>query len=485
MITDIREIGQDIAEHLAQADARLGLMDELALALAFGMIGGLIAMRLRLPPIIGFLLAGIAMSSYTPGHVADVHTAEQLGEIGVAFLMFGVGMHFSIKDLLAVRNIAIPGAIIQSLLATALTIGLTTIFGWGIGAGIVLGLALSVASTVVLVRALMSRDLVNSDAGKIAVGWLVVEDLFSALVLVLLPLLAVSLGGSAGAESGASGSVLGAFFNKADNLLAFTVRGAGVADSAPVAIGVTFINVAVVIGILPLLTKAVSWLLEYIDRSKSDEMLTLAAVVVALSVSFGMAGVFGMSIALTAFFAGIVVSGSRLAHQVGEDIRPLRNLFGVLFFASVGMLLDPMTFVRMPLQVLAVVFIIVVAKPVIAAGIALMFRQTRATALTIGAGLGQIGEFSFILGTLGRSLGLLPDEAYQLIIAGAIISIALNPVVFKVMERFNHDEHGVTLAPGQTPAIEGAVLLTTDLTAEGVAQKAEHGAGHTSMPRAS
>jgi CPA2 family monovalent cation:H+ antiporter-2 len=485
VISDIQDIGHDIAEHLAHADERLGLMDELALALAFGMIGGLIAMRLRLPPIIGFLLAGIAMSSYTPGHVADVHTAEQLGEIGVAFLMFGVGMHFSIKDLLAVRNIAIPGAIIQSLLATVLTIGLTMLFGWSVGAGIVLGLALSVASTVVLVRALMSRDLVNSAAGKIAVGWLVVEDLFSALVLVLLPLLAVSLGGSAGASAAPGGSVVTAFFNKADNMLAFTVREAGVADSAPVAIGITFINVALVIGLLPLLTKAVSWLLEYIDRSKSDEMLTLAAVVVALSVSFGMAGIFGMSIALTAFFAGIVVSGSRLAHQVGEDIRPLRNLFGVLFFASVGMLLDPMTFVRMPLHVLAVVFIIVVAKPAIAAGIAIMFRQSRSTALTIGAGLGQIGEFSFILGTLGRSLGLLPDEAYQLIIAGAIISIALNPVVFWVMDRFNHAEDTAMLGAGETPALEGAAVLTADLTSEGAPQAEAHAAPRSSMPRAS
>jgi CPA2 family monovalent cation:H+ antiporter-2 len=487
VITDIHEIGQDIAEHLAHADARLGLMDELAMALGFGMIGGLIAMRLRLPPIIGFLLAGILMGPYTPGHVADVHTAEQLGEIGVAFLMFGVGMHFSIKDLLAVRNISIPGAILQSLLATVITIGLTTMFGWSIGAGIVLGLALSVASTVVLVRALMSRNLVNSDAGKIAVGWLVVEDLFSALVLVLLPLLAVSLGGTGGGtDAAASGSFVGAFFNKADNVLAFTVREAGIADSAPVAIGVTFINVALVIGLLPLLTKAVSWLLEYIDRSKSDEMLTLAAVVVALSVSFGLASIFGMSIALTAFFAGIVVSGSRLSHQVGEDIRPLRNLFGVLFFASVGMLLDPMTFVRMPLHVLAVVVIIVVAKPAIAAGIALAFRQSRATALTIGAGLGQIGEFSFILGTLGRSLGLLPDEAYQLIIAGAIVSIALNPVVFLVTDRLAQAESAVMLDVGPSPAIEGAALLTADLTAEGVAQTGTgHSTGHGSLPRAS
>jgi CPA2 family monovalent cation:H+ antiporter-2 len=491
VITEIQEIGHEVAEHMAHANERLGLMDELSLTLVFGLIGGLIALRLRLPPIVGFLLAGIGMSAYTPGHVADVHTAEQLGEIGVAFLMFGVGMHFSIKDLLEVKNIAIPGAIIQSLLATGLTIVLTTLFGWSLGAGIVLGLALSVASTVVLVRALMARDVLNSQAGKIGVGWLVVEDLFSALVLVLLPVLAASLGGIV-QERSANETLIESMFNKSDSVLAFTVRQAGVQESIPVLVGITLVNVAVMIGILPVLRRLFSWLLDYIDRSKSDEMLTLTAVVVALFVSFGMNAIFGVSVALGAFFAGIVVSASRLAHAVSEDVRPLRNLFGVLFFASVGMLLDPMTFVRMPLHVLAVVLVIVVAKPAIATGIALMFRQDRGTSLTIGAGLGQIGEFSFILGTLGRSLGLLPDEAYQLIIAGAIISIALNPVVFWVMDRFGHDlghaDNAGTLVQGQSPALEGAAILTADITAAGVAQPEPHGArtaGPSQLPRAS
>jgi CPA2 family monovalent cation:H+ antiporter-2 len=430
----IQEVGQEVVEQIGHADETLGLMDELSLALAFGLIGGLIALRLRLPPIIGFLLAGIAMSPYTPGHVADVHTAEQLGEIGVAFLMFGVGMHFSTKDLMAVRNVAVPGAVLQSLLATGLTIVATTVFGWSLGAGIVLGLALSVASTVVLVRALMDRGLLASDAGKIAVGWLVVEDLFAALVLVLLPLLAVSLGGTAAAQPHAEYSVLDAIFNKSDSVLAFSARAAGLPETVPVMVVVTLVNLAIIVGLLPLICKGTSWLLEFVDRSGSEEMLTLAAVVVALSVSFGLAGTFGMSIALTAFLAGLVVSSSRLVHEVAEDVRPLRNLFGVLFFASVGMLLDPMTFVRMPIHVLTVVLIIVVAKPVIAAAIAMVLRQPHGTALAIGAGLAQIGEFSFILGTLGRSLGLLPEEAYQLIIAGAIISIALNPVAFRVTE---------------------------------------------------
>lgn len=475
MIEDIQEVGQEIIEQVAHADHALGLMDELALVLAFGLIGGLVAMRLRLPAIVGFLLAGIAMSAYTPGYIADVHTAEQLGEIGVAFLMFGVGLHFSVKDLLAVRNVAIPGAIIQSILATALTIGATTLFGWSLGAGIVLGLALSVASTVVLVRALMARNVLESMAGKIGVGWLVVEDLFSALVLVLLPVLAVSLGGVA-AHRAAQETVTDVLFDKTDSVLAFSIRQAGVSDTVPVLIGITAINMAVLIGVLPLLRRGVSWLFDYIDRNGSDEMLTLAAVVVALFVSFGMNAVFGVSVALGAFFSGIVVAGSRLAHQVNDEVRPLRNLFGVLFFASVGMLFDPMTLVRMPLHVLAVVFIIVVAKPVIAAAVALMFGQSRATALTVGAGLAQIGEFSFILGSLGRTLGLLPDDAYQLIISGAIISIALNTMVFRLV-----DVIGRVWQPEDAQAellpLEGGQLLVPDLNREGLPHQAE---GHAS-----
>jgi CPA2 family monovalent cation:H+ antiporter-2 len=450
VIDKIAEVGEDVADVLAHVDDSLGLMDELSLALAFGLIGGLVAMRLRLPPIVGFLLAGIALSPHTPGHIADVHTAEQLGEIGVAFLMFGVGMHFSVKDLMSVRNIAIPGAIVQSVLATGLTILATTVFGWSLGAGIVLGLALSVASTVVLVRALMARNHLESDAGKIAIGWLVVEDLFSALVLVLLPVLAISLGGSS-AQRSSHESLLDALFNKTDSVLAFGVRQIGVPETVPVLVGITAINLVLLVGVLPLLRKAVTWLLGFIEKSGSDEMLTLAGVVMALFVSFGMNALFGVSVALGAFIAGLVVAASPLAHAVNDDIRPLRNLFGVLFFASVGMLLDPMTLLTMPGHVLAVVFIVVVAKPVIAAGIAIVLRQTHDTALTIGAGLAQIGEFSFILGTLGRTLGLLPDEAYQLIICGAIISIALNPVVFRATEAIGRAWAAVPVAATLAP----------------------------------
>jgi len=446
----------------------LGLMVEISLALAFGLAGGLIAIRLRLPPIVGFLLAGIVLSPHTPIHQADVHLAEQLGEIGVAFLMFGVGMHFSLRDLMDVRMIAIPGAIVQSILSTVLTIGIALLFGWSLGAGLVLGLALSVASTVVLVRALTSRELLASDAGKIAIGWLVVEDLIAALVLVLLPVLAVSLGGRAAAPPPANYSLIDAFFNKTDSVLAYAVREAGIEVAPSTLVIVTLLNLALIVALLPLLRRCVAWLLDYVDRTGSDEMVTLAGVVVALSVSFGISVGCGMSIALTAFFAGIVVAASPHAHRVSEDMRPLRNLFGVLFFASVGMLLDPMTLVREPFKVLIVVLIIVLAKPAIAATTALLLRQPHGTAHTIGAGLGQIGEFAFILGTLGRSLGLLTDEAYQLIIAGAIISIALNPVIFHLSEKLIHiwrPAGSLALVEGDL-APEAPSLFTPDLVAD-------------------
>jgi CPA2 family monovalent cation:H+ antiporter-2 len=420
-------------EQAAHTSEALGLMDELTVVLVVGLIGGLLAMRFRLPPIVGFLAAGVMLGPHTPGFVANTHQAEQLGEIGVAFLMFGVGLHFSIRDLITVRNIAVPGAVVQSVLATALTIGVVALFGWTIGAGLVLGLALSVASTVVLVRALMSRNKLDSDAGRIAVGWLVVEDLFSALVLVLLPVLAVSLGGTPPA-SRIEDSLTAALMDKSDSILGFAARQVGVGDGVGALVAITLVNVAVVVALLPLARRGVNWLLEDIDRSGSEEMLTLAAVVIALVISVGMVIVFGLSVALGAFFAGIIVSGSRLSHRVAEDIRPLRDLFGVLFFTSVGMLFDPMTPFREPIQVVAVVLIIVLAKPVIAAAIALVLHQSRDTALTIGAGLAQIGEFSFILGTLGRVVGLLPDEAYQLIITGAIISIAVNPLAFRAAQ---------------------------------------------------
>jgi CPA2 family monovalent cation:H+ antiporter-2 len=461
----LEDVGQGIAEHAAHVSDQLGLMDELAMVLAVGLVGGLVATRLRLPPIVGFLAAGVVLGPYTPGLVADVHTAEQLGEIGVIFLMFGVGLHFSLRDLIAVRNVAVPGAIVQSLLATVLTIAVVSWFGWTVGAGLVLGLALSVASTVVLVRALMSRNLLDSDPGRIAVGWLVVEDLFSALVLVLLPVLAVSLGGVAAAVPTVD-TLATALFDKTDSVLAFSVRQAGIVESAPALVGVTLANVAIVVALLPLARRIVNRLLEEIDRSGSEEMLTLAVVVVALFIAVGMAMVFAMSVALGAFFAGVIVSGSRLAHRVAEDVRPLRDIFGVLFFTSVGMLFDPMTPLRSPLATVAVLAIVLLAKPVIAAGIALVLRQSRETSLTIGAGLAQIGEFSFILATLGRTVGLLPEEAYQLIITAAIVSIAVNPLAFRAARAIGRSWEREPAFPGLASAeiaASGGPMLAADV----------------------
>src|SRR6266536_1334904 len=285
-------IGHDVLEQAAHTSEALGLMDELTVVLVVGLIGGLLAMRFRLPPIVGFLAAGVILGPHTPGFVADTHTAEQLGEISVAFLMFGVGLHFSIRDLISVRNVAVPGAVVQSLLATALTIGVVALFGWSFGAGLVLGLALSVASTVVLVRALMSRNVLDSDAGRIAVGWLVVEDLFSALVLVLLPVLAVSLGGAA-PEERVEDSLTAALLDKQDSVLAFAARQFGASESVPMLVAITLVNVAIVVALLPLARRAVNWLFETSDRSGSEEMRTLAAVVVALFVAFGMNVLFG------------------------------------------------------------------------------------------------------------------------------------------------------------------------------------------------
>jgi CPA2 family monovalent cation:H+ antiporter-2 len=416
-----------VIEHTTRAG--LGVMGDLAIVLALSLVGGLIASRLRLPAIVGFLVAGALCGPHTPGFVADAHLAEQFAEVGVVLLMFGVGLHFSFKDLMAVRNVAVAGALVQSLVATAATMGVVALFGWGPGAGLVLGLALSVASTVVLVRALVARDILESHAGRIAVGWLVVEDLFSALVLVLLPILAVSFGGTA-AEAGGRDTIWGTLVNPADSVLAFGLRRFGPGEAPAVMALATVANVAIVVGLLPLGRRFVGWLMAQVERTGSSELFTLATTVVALFLAFGGMAVFGLSVALGAFFAGIIVGGTRMAHRVTETIQTIRDLFGVLFFASVGMLFDPATVLESPGRVLAICAIIVLAKPVIAAAIALALRQSFDTALTIGAGLAQIGEFSFILATLGLTTGLLPGEAYQLVITGAIASISLNPVVF-------------------------------------------------------
>jgi CPA2 family monovalent cation:H+ antiporter-2 len=436
-------VPQQVAAHFKDVGHQVGLLDQLALVLAFSLPMGLLAVRLRLPAIVGFLAAGALLGPHTPGFIADVHLAEKLGEIGVIFLMFGVGLHFSIKDLISVRNIAVPGAIVQSLVATVVTIAIAKAFGWSLGAGLVLGLTLSVASTVVLVRALTEEGELQSTAGKVAVGWLVVEDLFSALVLVLLPILAVSLGGKAEAMA-VHDTLAEALFKEGDSVIGFAARRAGISASPLSLVVLTLVNVALLAGLLPLVRWCTNVLFASVARTKSSELFKLVVVGVALVVAFGSMAIFGVSIALGAFFGGILVAGSPLAHQIAEDVRPFKDLFGVIFFAAVGMLFDPNTLVRMPIHVLAVVFVIMVVKPLVAAGLARGFGQSKQTSIVIAAGLSQIGEFSFILATLGKSLGLIPDAAYQLVITGAIISIALNRVVFGLGRR-------LLAAPSATP----------------------------------
>ncbi|MFE1598708.1 YbaL family putative K(+) efflux transporter [Methylobacterium sp. ID0610] len=384
----------------------------LALGLVFAFAGGMLAQRLRLPPLVGYLLAGIAIGPHTPGFVGNADLAGQLAEIGVILLMFGVGLHFSISDLMAVRAIALPGAIVQIAVATAMGAALALAFGWGLGAGLVFGLALSVASTVVLLRALEERGLLDSDKGRIAVGWLIVEDLAMVLALVLLPALATPLGG----------------------------EGAGVAHAAGgnlwVTLGLTLTKVTAFAGLMLVGgRRLVPWLLNQAARSGSRELFTLAVLALALGIAFGSAELFGVSFALGAFFAGMVLAESDLSHQAAANSLPLQDAFAVLFFVSVGMLFDPGILFREPLAVLAVLAIILIGKSIAAVAIVLAFRHPLGTALTIAASLAQIGEFSFILASLGIGLKLLPPEGRDFILAGALLSITLNPLFFAGIER--------------------------------------------------
>lgn len=381
------------------------------LAVGFGiaLFFGYIAARLRLPPLIGYLIAGIVISPNTPGIVADIHLANQLAELGVMFLMFGVGMHFSLNDLLQVRRIALPGAILQIAVATLLGVGVSMLWGWDFGSALVFGLSLSCASTVVLLKALGDRGLLESVNGKIAVGWLLVEDLVMVLVLVLLPATAVLLGGkplSAETDS---------------NLL--------------VTLGLTLLKVAGFIAFMLIIGKRlVPLIMQFVARLGSRELFTLTVVAAAVSIAYGSYAIFGVSMALGAFFAGMVVKESDFSHRAEEETLPLREIFSILFFVSVGMLFDPRILVEQPLHILAVVAIIMIGKTLAAMALVLFFRYPINTALTVGASLAQIGEFSFILATLGVSLQLLSVEGQNLILAGALISITLNSFVFSAIE---------------------------------------------------
>lgn len=397
------------------------LIATVAAGLGLAFLLGLVATRLRLPPLLGYLVAGVALGPFTPGFVADAQLASQLAELGVILLMFGVGLHFSIADLLAVRRIAIPGAVAQSAVATVLGALTARLWGWSWGTGLVFGLSLSVASTVVLLRALEDRGILDSSDGRIAVGWLIVEDIFTVVALVLLPAIASTLGGGAPNASAAAAG--------------HAVAGAAGHPSIAVVLGITLAKVVAFVAFMLLVgRRAVPWLLGRVARTESRELFTLAVLAVALGIAVGAASLFGVSFALGAFFAGVVVSESDFSHEAATNALPLQDAFAVLFFVSVGMLFDPMIVVRQPAQVLAVVAIILLGKSAASLAIVLGFRYPLHTALTISASLAQIGEFSFILAALGVSLGLLPPAVQSLVVAGALLSITLNPFVFRTVD---------------------------------------------------
>jgi CPA2 family monovalent cation:H+ antiporter-2 len=390
------------------------LIATIVVGLSLAFVLGAMAQRLRVSPIAGYLVAGVLIGPYTPGFVADIALALELAEIGIILLMFGVGLHFSLKDLLSVRAIAIPGAIGQMAVASLLGLGLALALGWPVGSGIVFGLALSVASTVVLLRALQERRLVNSDRGRIAVGWLIVEDSVMVLALVLLPAIAPLFDTTIQRSGG------------------FGLAGSGVLTTVLVTVGkvAAFVAVMLVIG-----RRVIPAVLHYAAHSGSRELFRLCVLAIALGIAFGAAKLFGVSFALGAFFAGMILSESELSQRAAEETLPLRDAFAVLFFVSVGMLFNPAILVQQSWVVLATVGIIVAGKSLAALIIVLAFGHSLATALFISSSLAQIGEFSFILASLGITLGILEPSGRDLILAGAMLSILLNPLLFLALDR--------------------------------------------------
>ncbi|PCC74508.1 monovalent cation:H+ antiporter-2, CPA2 family [Nannocystis exedens] len=406
------------------------LLDTIAAGLVAAFALGALATRARLSPLVGYLAAGIVVGPHTPGIVADTALANELSEIGVILLMFGVGLHFSLRDLLDVKSIAVPGAVVQIAIATGLGAGLGWLLGWSASAGLMFGLALSVASTVVLLRALEERRLLDSPRGKIAIGWLIVEDLATVLALVLVPAIA-------GGEGG-------------DPWLALVLTLVKVAG---------FLALMLVVG-----RRAIPWMLEQIAGTGSRELFTLCVLAIALGVALGAALLFNVSLALGAFFAGMLLTESEFSHKAASDSLPLRDAFAVLFFVSVGMLFDPRILVDQPLLVLATCGIIIIGKSLAALALVLAFRRPFATALTISVSLAQIGEFSFILAGLGVELDLMPTEARDLILAGAILTILCNPLLFVALDRWQRRrdrveaEERAVVASGP-PAPEGPFVL--------------------------
>lgn len=388
----------------------LTLITTIASGFGLALVLGVIAERCKLPALVGYLLAGILIGPATPGFVADVSIASQLSEIGIMLLMFGVGLHFSINDLMSVKRIALPGAVIQMTISTLLGILLVNWWGWSFGEGLIFGLALSCASTVVLLKALESRGILASMNGKIAVGWLVVEDLVTVLVLVLMPPLAAILGG---------------------------VNSENVTTPLWQMIGFTLLQVTGFIVLMLVVGKRLlPWILWHVAKTGSRELFTLSVISTAIGIAYGATMLFSVSFALGAFFAGMVMRESEFSYRAAEESLPLRDAFAVLFFVSVGMLFEPSILMTKPLSVIAVVAIIIFGKSIAAMAITLVLRYPLNTALTVAASLAQIGEFSFILGALGVSLGILPKEGMSLILAGALISIAINPLVFSFIKPF-------------------------------------------------
>ena len=392
-------------------DHNISLITTIAAAFSVALVLGFIAERTKMPALVGYLIAGILIGPATPGFVADVQIASQLSEIGIMLLMFGVGLHFSLNDLLAVKRIAVPGAVVQMGMATVLGMSMAWWWGWSLGSGLIFGLSLSCASTVVLLKALEARRVLETMNGRIAVGWLVVEDLATVLVLVLLPPLAGVLGGS---------TALGA-------------------DAKPLwtTVGQTLLQVSAFIALMMVVgRRALPWLLWQVARTGSRELFTLAVIATAIGIAYGASALFSVSFALGAFFAGTVMRESEFSHRAAQESLPLRDAFSVLFFVSVGMLFDPTILMEQPLHVFGVVSIIILGKSVSAAVLVIALRYPLNTALTVAASLAQIGEFSFILAGLGLSLGLLPAEGMSLVLAGALISIALNPFLFAAVAPF-------------------------------------------------
>lgn len=403
------------------------LLTTLVAGLGLAFVFGLLAHRLRLPLIAGYLVAGVVIGPFTPGYVADAALAAELAELGVILLMFGVGLHFSLKDLLSVRAVALPGALGQIAVATAAGTALGWGMGWGWGAGVLFGLSLSVASTVVLLRALGERDLVGTERGRIAVGWLIVEDLVMVVALVLVPSLAGLMGGEATSVEAA---------DVAGQVVAEMAPRAAASGGLPFILLVTLAKIAAFVAFMLVVgQRVIPWVLHRTANLRSRELFRLAVLAIALGVAYGATRLFGVSFALGAFFAGLVMATSTFSQQAARETLPLRDAFAVLFFVSVGMLFDPAILLAAPLAVLGTVIIILVVKSAAAYLIVRAAGHDQGTALTVSAALAQIGEFSFILATLGLSLGVLPEDARDLIVAGAIASIVLNPFAFAALDR--------------------------------------------------